>query len=132
MVMPVNGQHELFQFDELSIYTGDFFTAPLKPVDIVYDRAALVALPEDMRAEYVERIKSLLNPGARILLVSLDYPQNEMAGPPFSVAEQEIRQLFTQYQVTRLYRDEADEDHPKIAKKGLSRFAEEVYLIESK
>lgn len=132
MVMPVNGQHELFQVDELSIYTGDFFTAPLKPVDIVYDRAALVALPEDMRAEYVERIKSLLNPGARILLVSLDYPQNEMAGPPFSVAEQEIRQLFTQYQVTRLYRDEADEDHPKIAKKGLSRFAEEVYLIESK
>ncbi|MEF1175132.1 thiopurine S-methyltransferase, partial [Vibrio sinaloensis] len=34
MVMPVNGQHELFQFDELSIYVGDFFTAPIQPVDI--------------------------------------------------------------------------------------------------
>lgn len=131
MVMPINGQHELFQFDELSIYTGDFFTAPLKPVDIVYDRASLVALPEEMRVEYVARIKSLLKPGGRILLVSLDYRQDEMAGPPFSVAEQEIRALFSEFKVTRLYRDEAGEDHPKIAKKGLTRFAEEVYLIES-
>jgi len=130
-VMPVNGQHELFQFDELSIYTGDFFTAPIQPVDIVYDRASLVALPEEMRSEYVQKIKSLLKPGARILLVSLDYQQSEMAGPPFSVAEQEIRSLYSEFKVTKLYRDEADDDHPKIAKKGLSRFAEEVYLIEA-
>jgi len=131
MVMPVNGQHELFQFDELSIYTGDFFTAPIQPVDIVYDRASLVALPEEMRGDYVAKIKSLLKPGARILLVSLDYIQSEMAGPPFSVAEQEIRSLYAEFKVTKLYRDEADEDHPKIAKKGLSRIAEEVYLIEA-
>lgn len=131
MVMPINGQHELFQFDELSIYVGDYFTAPIKPVDIVYDRASLVALPQEMRAEYVERIKSLLKPGGRILLVSLDYQQSEMAGPPFSVAEQEIRTLYAGYTITKLYRDEADDDHPKIAKKGLSRFAEEVYLIEA-
>ncbi|MFM2589780.1 thiopurine S-methyltransferase [Vibrio sp. TBV020] len=131
MVMPVNGQHELFQFDELSIYTGDFFTAPIQPIDIVYDRASLVALPEEMRGDYVAKIKSLLKPGARILLVSLDYIQSEMAGPPFSVPEQEIRSLYAEFKVTKLYRDEADEDHPKIAKKGLSRFAEEVYLIEA-
>lgn len=131
MVMPINGQHELFQFDELSIYVGDYFTAPVKPVDIVYDRASLVALPEEMRADYVAKIKSLLNQGGRILLVSLDYVQEEMAGPPFSVPEQEIRALYSEYKVTKLYRDEAEEDHPKIAKKGLSRFAEEVYLIEA-
>lgn len=131
MVMPINGQHELFQFDELSIYVGDYFTAPVKPVDIVYDRASLVALPEEMRADYVAKIKSLLNQGGRILLVSLDYVQEEMAGPPFSVPEQEIRALYSEYKVTKLYRDEAEDDHPKIAKKGLSRFAEEVYLIEA-
>ncbi|MFN3014487.1 thiopurine S-methyltransferase [Vibrio coralliilyticus] len=130
-VIPVNGQHELYQFDELSIYTGDIFTAPVQPVEIVYDRAALVALPEEMRADYVQRVKSLLKPGGRILLVTLDYPQAEMAGPPFSVTENEVRQLFSEYRISKLYRDDADEHHPKIAKKGLSSFAEEVYLIES-
>ena len=131
MVTSINGQHELYQFDELSIYAGDFFTAPVQSADIIYDRAALVALPEEMRAEYALRIKSLLNPGGRILLVTLDYVQEEMAGPPFSVTEQEVNRLFGEYKITKLNRDEADEHHPKIAQKGLSRFAEEVYLIES-
>ncbi|EGR3032301.1 thiopurine S-methyltransferase [Vibrio parahaemolyticus] len=130
-VTPISGMHELYQFDELSIYTGDFFTAPVSQADIVYDRAALVALPQDMREEYVARLKLLLNPGGRILLVTLNYPQEEMAGPPFSVPLEEIQQLFTGYKVTCLNVDQADEHHPKIAKKGLSRFSEEVYLIEA-
>ncbi len=130
-VIPVNGQHELYQFDELSIYTGDYFTAPVEPVDIIYDRAALIALPEDMRESYVERLLSLLKPGGRILLVTLDYQQSEMSGPPFSVPEYEVEQLFKGCKVTHLYRDDADENHPKVQQKGLSRFAEEAWLIET-
>ncbi|EHH1097923.1 thiopurine S-methyltransferase [Vibrio parahaemolyticus] len=130
-VTPISGMHELYQFDELSVYTGDFFTAPVSQADIVYDRAALVALPQDIREEYVARLKQLLNPGGRILLVTLNYPQEEMAGPPFSVPLEEIQQLFAGYKVTSLNVDQADEHHPKIAKKGLSRFSEEVYLIEA-
>ena len=131
MVISINGQHELFEFDELSIYVGDYFTAPIKPVDIVYDRAALIALPAKMRDEYVACLKTRLKPGARILLVTLDYPQDEMMGPPFSVPESEVQRHFAEFKVTKLYRDDADEHHAKIAQKGLSRFAEEVYLIES-
>ncbi len=109
--------HELYQFDELSIYTGDFFTAPVSKADIIYDRAALVALPKEMRAEYAARVKQLLNPGGRILLVTLNYPQEEMAGPPFSVPVEEIEQLFSGYKITRLNVDQADDNHPKIAKR---------------
>ncbi|CAK3637992.1 Thiopurine S-methyltransferase [Vibrio crassostreae] len=130
-VTQINGQHELYQFDELSVYTGDYFTAPIQPVDIIYDRASLVALPEEMRVQYVERLKQLLKPGGKILLVTLDYDQSEMAGPPFSVPKLEIDQLFAGYKITMLNQDIADDEHPKIAKKGLSRFCEEVYLIES-
>ncbi|OQK56002.1 Thiopurine S-methyltransferase [Vibrio vulnificus] len=130
-VIPISGQHELYQFDELAIYAGDFFTAPLSKADLIYDRAALIALPEEMRVEYVQRIRGLLNPGGRILLVSLDYPQQEMSGPPFSVAQKEIEHLFAGMRVTRLHQDIANEHHPKIAKQGLSRFSEEVYVIES-
>ncbi|MEC7939864.1 MAG: thiopurine S-methyltransferase [Pseudomonadota bacterium] len=130
-VTQINGQHELYQFDELSVYTGDYFTAPIQPVDIIYDRASLVALPAEMRVQYVERLKQLLKPGGKILLVTLDYDQDEMAGPPFSVPKLEIDQLFAGYKITLLNQDIADDEHPKIAKKGLSRFSEEVYLIES-
>ncbi|MCK8071365.1 MULTISPECIES: thiopurine S-methyltransferase [Vibrio] len=130
-VTQISGQHELYQFDELNIYTGDYFTAPIQPVDTIYDRASLVALPEEMRVQYVERLKQLLKPGGKILLVTLDYDQSEMAGPPFSVPKLEIDQLFAGYKITLLSQDIADDEHPKIAKKGLSRFSEEVYLIES-
>ncbi|WP_105902690.1 thiopurine S-methyltransferase [Vibrio gangliei] len=130
MVTPLNGQHELYQFDELSIYAGDFFTAPLTQYQCIYDRAALIALPPELRAIYAERIKSLLAPGGKILLISLDYPQSEMQGPPFSVPKSEIEVLFAGFNITHLQRDEADETHPRI-QKGLSRFAEEVWLIES-
>ncbi|MDE1346188.1 thiopurine S-methyltransferase [Vibrio aestuarianus] len=130
-VTRINSWHELYQFDELSIYSGDYFTAPMEAVDIIYDRAALVALPPEMRIEYANRLKSLLKPQGRILLVSLDYVQDEMPGPPFSVSEEEIRQLYSGYTVTHLSRDDADESHPKINKQGLTRFAEDVWLIEA-
>ncbi|AUI85937.1 thiopurine S-methyltransferase [Vibrio azureus] len=129
-VIPIKGNLELYQFDELSIYCGDFFTAPVAKADLVYDRAALVALPQEMRADYVNRLTQLLNPGGRILLITLDYPQDEMAGPPFSVPGGEVSELFKGYKITCLTVNGADKHHPKIAKKGLSRFSEEVYLIE--
>ncbi|MFY2508564.1 thiopurine S-methyltransferase [Vibrio pectenicida] len=130
-VITVNGQHDLYQFDELSIYTGDIFTAPLEPADIIYDRAALIALPESMRGGYVERVKSLLKAGGRILLITTEYQKEEMAGPPFSVTEQEVNKLFSEYKISKLYREDAEQTHPRVIKHGLSRFAEEVYLIES-
>jgi len=131
LVTPLDNHHTLYQFDELSLYVGDFFTAPLQPVELVYDRAAMIALPAGIRPIYADRIRSLLKTNGRMLLVTLDYPQEEMTGPPFSVPEQEVRELFSGMKLTKLYRDDADEAHPRI-KKGLSRFAEEVWLVEDR
>ncbi|OCH21535.1 thiopurine S-methyltransferase [Aliivibrio logei] len=121
---------ELYDFDEFTIFAGDYFTAPIEATDLIYDRAALVALPKEMRSEYVQVLRSRLKEGGRILLVTLDYDQNEMSGPPFSVPEDEVRSLFSGMSITKLQRDEADAEHPRI-KKGLTRFAEEVWLIKS-
>ena len=71
-----------------------------------------------------------MNVGGKILLINLDYEQSEMAGPPFSVPEEEIKILYSDCIVTKLQRKEAGENHPKRAEKGMSRFAEEVYLLE--
>jgi len=79
------------------LVVGDAFAIPselLAGCAGVYDRAALVALPPDMRATYVETTWQRLPTGCRGLLVTLEYPQAERAGPPFSVGEAEVHERF--------------------------------------
>jgi thiopurine S-methyltransferase len=129
LVTRINHQHQLYQFDEINIYTGDVFSAPLPQVDIIYDRAALVALPAEMRGRYAQRMLSLLKPGGKILLVTVDYVQTEQSGPPFSVDETELVDLYSGCSFHRLARVEADDQHPKIRNGKLSRLTDEVWLI---
>src|SRR5690606_19537274 len=75
------------------IAVGDFWTwdpAQSAPVDVVYDRAALVAVRPEDRERYVEHVLSALRPGARILLVTFAYDQTALSGPPFSVPAEEV------------------------------------------
>ncbi|MEI8632856.1 thiopurine S-methyltransferase [Vibrio sp. PP-XX7] len=130
IVSHIDSRHSLYQFDEISLYQGDIFTSPLPCVDIIYDRAALVAIAPEQRTAYADRLVSLLNPGGRILLVTADYPQHERAGPPFSLPQADIETLFAGATVSLLCRDEADPSHPQIRKKGLSYFSDEVWLIK--
>jgi thiopurine S-methyltransferase len=65
-----------------------------QPMDSLYDRAALVALPEDMRAAYVAACKKLLTASPQGLLVTLEYEPIAMEGPPFSVPAAEVDRLW--------------------------------------
>lgn len=123
------GAETVYEFDEITIHSGDFFSVPVEPVDVVYDRAALIAMPQNIRQRYAERLLALLKNGGRILLVTVDYPQEQLDGPPFCVAKEEVESLFKDCQVTHLARDDADESHPR-RQRGLTRFAEEIWLIE--
>jgi thiopurine S-methyltransferase len=81
----------------IDLFCGDFFmlrAAGLGRIDGCYDRAALVALPAGMRAKYAGALLELMPPLAPALLVTLEYNQAEMEGPPFSVSQLEVRQLF--------------------------------------
>jgi thiopurine S-methyltransferase len=130
LVTRISSQHELYQFDELNIYTGDVFSAPLPSVDLIYDRAALVALPAQMRARYAEHMLALLKPGGRIFLITLDYLQSEQSGPPFSVDEAELQRLYIGCAIRRIVRVDGTNQHPKIASGKLTRFADEVWVID--
>lgn len=89
----------------LDLFVGDIFglTADaLGPVDAVYDRAALVALPPDVRPQYAEHLMRITG-GARQLLVSYEYDQSAVPGPPFSVPPAEIARLYgARYAITPL------------------------------
>ncbi len=90
-------QHIVFQHEALEFLVGDLFALEnenLMDFDGVYDRAALIALPPEMRAGYVKTISALLKPGAKYLLVSLEYPAGMLNGPPFAIDGQEIARLF--------------------------------------
>ena len=101
----INHDLKLYQAENLDIFVGDFFDLSqthLGKVDAVYDRAALVALPETMRLQYAKHLaKVTLN--ASQLLISFDYDQSQMQGPPFSVDSAEIRKLYdASYKITLL------------------------------
>lgn len=64
------------------------------PLDTLYDRAALVALPEDMRAAYVAACEKLLTASPQGLLVTLKYDPIVMEGPPFSITAAEVDRLW--------------------------------------
>lgn len=117
----------------VEILVGDFFA--LKPDHLqgaaaVYDRAALIALPPTMRPRYAAHLATLLAPGARTLLITFEYPQEEMDGPPFSVGEQEVRTLFGgTAAIERVRRLEVLAEHPRFVERGLSRLTETVYRL---
>lgn len=80
---------------KITISCGDFFKLPeSEKYDFIYDRAALVALPEMMRKKYAEVIKRSLKKGGKCLLIVYEYDQTKMDGPPFSVDENEINALY--------------------------------------
>jgi len=92
----VFGSHQLWQSGAYRLWQGDFFQLPVAAVadcQWIYDRAALIALPAEMRQHYANTLRFLL-PSAAMLLISLEYPEGEKQGPPFAVTEQEIRSLF--------------------------------------
>ena len=82
----------------LRVLQGDIFKLTpqiLEPVAAIYDRASLIAMPPDLQGPYVGKIAELTPAGTQTLLVSLEYPQHEMAGPPFSVDFLSVTRLYS-------------------------------------
>jgi len=91
----------------LDIYVGDIFALTpqmLGSVQAVYDRAALVALPEDTRRVYSNHIINLTDASPQ-LLICFEYDQAQMQGPPFAIFPDEInRHYASSFSVTELER----------------------------
>lgn len=122
----------LYAAGGVEILCGDIFhmtAQDLAGCAGVYDRAALVALPRDMRERYVRHVYGALPPGYRGLLITLDYPQAEMDGPPFSVDDAEVRALYAgaHAAVDLLDRRGILDKEPKFAQRGVTRLDTLVY-----
>lgn len=126
-------RYSRWAFENLEILCGNLFA--LNRADIgecrgLYDRAALIALPPDMRPGYTEHLKGLLNQHTRGLLITLDYNQQEMTGPPFSVSEDEVRRLFGNIFSTRLLcSTDILAAEQKFREQGLTRLVEQAWRL---
>lgn len=81
----------------ITLWAGDFFSLTAKDVaacPIIYDRAALIALPEQMQARYVSHLRAIAPKGAQLFLLTLEYPKDAIAGPPFCIDQQTVSALF--------------------------------------
>src|SRR5262249_46392928 len=123
----------VFRIPHLTYYVGDFFE--LSPriagrFDAVYDRAALIALPAERRPAYVAHLGHLIAPQGRTMLITLEYDQARMAGPPFSVPPDEVRSLFGPHgEIQELFVHDCLEEEPRMKERGLDWLTERVFLI---
>jgi len=99
------GPTQRFSTDNLDVFVGDIFDVSgelLGPVDAVYDRAALVALLEEMRGRYTAHLMQITAKAPQ-LLVCFEYDQSLMAGPPFSISSEEVSRHYREtYELTLL------------------------------
>lgn len=115
----------------VSILVGDFFAArgdELGYFDGVYDRAAMIALPEDLRSRYAAHLQTLLTPKAKLLLLTLHFDAPE--GPPFTVTPEEVAAAYASAKVTLLASVDARADAPGPVERGATFVNENVYAIE--
>jgi thiopurine S-methyltransferase len=97
----------------------------------VYDRAAVIALPSAMRGRYLSELYAALPADCRGLLVSLEYPQAQKDGPPFSVQEAEVRAGLQQHwQVDLLERRDILADDDGAVGEGLSALHTTAYRLQ--
>ena len=111
----------------IAIVCGDYFEFSDQPFDALYDRASLIALPPAIRPDYVRHTKSLLKPGAAQLLITLEYDQAMVEGPPFSVQPEEVKRYWGEIQSIDSHNC-IEETPPKFRQAGLSEVIEAVWL----
>ena len=124
---------DLYSTENLEIYCGDFFALTskhLNNVKSVFDRKSLIALEPEVRQKYVKHLNDIISLGARILLVTLQYPQYQMSGPPFSVDKSEVESLFSMAFESQELRSFNDiENESKLTRAGVDYINNAAYYL---
>ena len=125
-----------YKSDDVSLLCGDFFAMEqdhFTNVNAVFDRAALIALPPEMRARYVVHLAKHLTVGVRVLLITMEYPDGMISGPPFSVPEDEVKRLYCDNFGVELLESARNKAMGKKLKEGGDGFVtERVWLMTRK
>jgi len=129
----VEGSFDVYEVPRLRLLRGDFFAltpAILGRVDAAYDRAALISWAPALRDGYVAQLAQLITPGTPMLLVTLEYPQSQMSGPPFAVPGEEVSRLFARaFEIRELARQDILAHEARLRAKGVTALSEVCYQL---
>jgi thiopurine S-methyltransferase len=124
---------DVYETQNLQLYRGDFFSITptlLGSVSAIYDRAALIAWTPEQRAAYVAHITALTMPGTQILLITMEYPQTQMQGPPFSVTADDVDRLYAaHYAIQELSKHDILASEPRLRSRGVTQLHEMCYRL---
>jgi thiopurine S-methyltransferase len=111
----------------VTFYAADVFALTLEivgPLDAVFDRAATVALPPELRGRYAQQLTRLA-PGADALFVLFEH--DTQSGPPFSVPPAELRTLLPGAAAFEVVESpDVLDENPRFRDRGASRLLEHV------
>ncbi len=132
-IIEESSDFKVYKSQNLEFWHGDIFDLEkldLK-IDFIFDRASIVALEQSLRDRYAGLMNSITSEGCRKLLLSFDYNQNDMSGPPFSVPETAIRKYYEgHWLIEKFQSTDIISKAERFAERGLKSFIEEVYLLE--
>jgi thiopurine S-methyltransferase len=124
---------DLYEAEGFRLFCGDYFNltpALLDSVSAVYDRAALISWIPEARESYVKHLTSLTSPGTQTLLIAVEFPQDQMSGPPFPVTRDAIESLYANHHsIEELGREEILELEPRLKARGLTELREVCYRL---
>ena len=119
--------------DNISLYEGDFFDLRSQDIGdcaLVYDRAALIAIEEAQRSSYCEQLMSIVPATANMLLITLEYNQAEMEGPPYAVSGDEVSRHYAEaFSIDLLERNDVLDGRPRWREQGLQALAESIFRL---
>lgn len=121
-----------YAHQNICISCGDFFKLDARETfDFVYDRAALVALPASMRADYARVITAALKRGGKYLLVVYEYDQSKMEGPPFSISGAEIERLYADaFEIQLMESEKPKSEGPRLS--AVEGMRQNVYILKKR
>lgn len=125
------GEFTYYTSKNLTFIQGDIFRFDFKSLSIdgIYDRASIVALNSTQRLDYALIINSLLESSAKLLMVTLEYNQSIFDGPPFSVTENEVHELF-KFQAIDKLSESITTNKPKNFGEN-NQMIEKVYMLQA-
>ena len=125
------GAHEAQYAKGVTLLQADIFAvtpATVNQFDLIYDRAALVALQVKDRERYVANMRALLKPGGGIFLITYSYDQSKIDGPPWSADETMVRALYKGMTIEMLAA-RSEPSNPRMHASGVTTITETAYFI---
>ena len=124
----------IYKSGNISLLQGDFYDLrndDLGACGFVYDRAALIAVDAPERPRYCEHMLSIIPAASNMLLITMEYDQAQMQGPPFSVSRDEIYRYYDgAFSINLLESNDILDERPRWREAGLTALDEYVFRLD--